>query len=93
MIVLENKEVLQYIQEKELNQVLVDGYIEKQIEFGNFESAFDYMKQVAKLCQVHNHHPYWINDYDTVIIKFQTIDLCGITEKDLVLAEEIDRLN
>ncbi len=91
-MVLSNGDIIKKIESLRLQWKLVDNYIERQIEFKNFDAAFHFMKSVAEICKEHNHHPYWINNFKLVIIRLHTVDLGGVTIKDLNLAMEIDKL-
>jgi 4a-hydroxytetrahydrobiopterin dehydratase len=65
----------------------------KKFEFGNFVEAFGFMTRVALLAEKMNHHPYWTNVYNTVEIFLSTHSEGNVvTEKDIQLAEAIDKL-
>jgi 4a-hydroxytetrahydrobiopterin dehydratase len=65
----------------------------KKFVFENFIEAFGFMTQVALLAERMNHHPYWTNVYNTVEIYLATHSAGNvITEKDIQMAEAIDRL-
>lgn len=62
-------------------------------EFKNFSEAFAFMTRVALLAEQHNHHPEWTNVYNRVEISLSTHDAGDIvTEKDRMLAADIDKL-
>ena len=46
----------------------------------------------AAVAEAQDHHPDWRNVYATVEISLSTHDAGGITQRDLQLAQEIDRL-
>ena len=51
------------------------------------------MTRVALLAEKMNHHPRWTNVYNTVEIWLNTHDAGNmVTEKDDMLAKEIDKL-
>lgn len=60
--------------------------------FEDFSEAFGFMSRVALLAEAMNHHPEWSNIYNRVEIQLVTHDAGGITERDLTLAEQIDKL-
>ncbi len=61
--------------------------------FKNFVEAFSFITSVALLAEKANHHPTWTNTYNTVEIWLSTHDANNtVTEKDLKLAESIDKL-
>lgn len=65
----------------------------KTFKFNNFTEAFGFMTKVALVAEKMDHHPYWINVYNTVIIELSTHDAGNIvTDKDRKLADEIDKL-
>lgn len=72
---------------------LIDGKIVMQAEFENFLTAFGFLTSVALLSEKHNHHPTIENTFNIVRLSLSTHDADGkITDKDLKLAEAIDRL-
>ncbi|MFT3948959.1 MAG: 4a-hydroxytetrahydrobiopterin dehydratase [Agriterribacter sp.] len=65
----------------------------RKFEFNNFSEAFAFMTRVALLAEKMNHHPLWMNVYNTVEIWLSTHDAGNIvTEKDRKLADKIDAL-
>ena len=66
--------------------------ISRVFKFKNFVDAFGFMSQVAILAEKANHHPEWSNVYAKVEIVLTTHDAGGVTEKDIQLAKEIDKL-
>jgi len=64
-----------------------------ELEFKDFVDAFEFMGRVAKLAEIHQHHPNWCNVYNKVSISLTTHDAGNIvTEKDRGLAEAISLL-
>ena len=67
--------------------------LKKTFKFKDFSEAFAFMTRVALLAEKMDHHPYWINVYNTVSIELSTHDAGDIvTEKDKKLAKAIDQL-
>lgn len=65
----------------------------KKFVFEDFVQAFAFMTKVALIAEKINHHPYWINVYNTVEIYLSTHDAGDvITEKDINLSEAIDKI-
>ena len=63
----------------------------KSFQFKDFITAFSFMTRVALLAEKSNHHPTWTNTYNKVEIWLSTHDAGDIvTDKDKLLAEEID---
>ncbi len=69
-----------------------DNAIESTYKFKNFREAFAAMTVVAFECESQNHHPDWTNIYDTLIIRLNTHDAGGVTEKDFTLAHSIESI-
>ncbi len=64
-----------------------------RVRFLNFQDAFAFMSDVAKLAEHHDHHPDWRNVYNLVDIALTTHDAGNqVTEKDLRLASDIEGL-
>ena len=66
--------------------------IEKKFEFKNFSQALAFMVQVGILAEKANHHPEWSNVYNKVNIRLTTHDAGGLTDKDFILATNIEKL-
>ncbi|MBN9673403.1 4a-hydroxytetrahydrobiopterin dehydratase [Roseibium aggregatum] len=66
--------------------------ISKTFRFRDFREAFAFMTQVALTAEKMNHHPEWSNVYRTVDVTLSTHDVGGLSELDLTLAAEIDRI-
>jgi 4a-hydroxytetrahydrobiopterin dehydratase len=65
----------------------------KDFKFDDFSEAFAFMTRVALIAEKMNHHPYWINVYNTVSIELSTHDAGDVvTDKDRELAKAIDLL-
>jgi 4a-hydroxytetrahydrobiopterin dehydratase len=66
--------------------------ITKKFVFADFSEAFGFMTRVALLAEKLDHHPEWFNVYKTVEATLSTHDAGGLTERDIKLAEAMDRL-
>lgn len=66
--------------------------IRRQFKFHDFVEAFGFMGQVALLAEKADHHPEWSNVYNTVDILLTTHDADGLSQRDIDLAEKIDKL-
>ena len=71
---------------------VVEQSIKREWQFQNFIQAVAFMVKVALLAQSMNHHPEWSNVYGKVKISLTTHDLGGLSEKDIQLAEEINKI-
>lgn len=72
----------------------VDGRdaISRRFEFKDFNCAWGFMTRVALVAEKMDHHPEWSNVYNRVDITLSTHDAGGLSERDIQLATEIDRL-
>ena len=68
-----------------------DG-ISKKFVFADFNQAFGFMTRAALIAEKMDHHPEWFNVYKTVEVTLSTHDAGGLTQKDIQLAEAMDRL-
>ncbi len=66
--------------------------IAKTFTFKDFNQAFGFMARVALVAEKMDHHPEWLNVYKTVAVTLSTHDAGGITERDIKLAETMDRI-
>lgn len=70
-----------------------DNQLQRSFRFRDFSEAFAFMTRVALLAEKMDHHPYWINVYNSVEIRLSTHDAGDIiTEKDHKLAAAIDKI-
>jgi 4a-hydroxytetrahydrobiopterin dehydratase len=72
----------------------VDGRdaISRKFTFKDFNEAFGFMARAALIAEKLDHHPEWFNVYNTVEVTLATHDAGGVTERDLELAQEMNRL-
>lgn len=72
----------------------VDGRdaIYKEFQFKNFNRAFGFMSHVALLAEKIDHHPEWCNVYGKVQVTLTTHDCRGLSEKDVKMAEFMNKL-
>src|SRR5712692_903614 len=71
---------------------LENGKLHTKLQFKDFVEAFGFMASVALVAEAMGHHPEWSNVYHTVIIHLSTHDAGGITQRDVALATQIQRL-
>ncbi len=65
----------------------------RKFSFKDFSEAFAFMTRVAMIAEKMNHHPRWMNVWNTVEVWLNTHDAGNmVTEKDRKLAERIDEL-
>ena len=68
------------------------GRLIKTFAFKNYLKSFAFTSQVAMLSEKKNHHPQIILDYGSVTIALISHDVQKVTQRDLDLAEQIDKL-
>ena len=68
-----------------------DVWLARDLQFADFEAAWQFMSHVAGCASQQDHHPNWYNVYSTVQIRLSSHDANGITERDFALAESIDQ--
>lgn len=66
--------------------------IAKRFEFADFNAAFGWMARVALVAEKMDHHPEWTNVYRHVDVILASHDAGGVTDRDIALAKEMDRL-
>jgi 4a-hydroxytetrahydrobiopterin dehydratase len=66
--------------------------ISRTFTFKDFNAAFGFMTRAALIAEAMNHHPEWFNVWNRVDVTLSTHDAGGLTEKDLKLAETMDRI-
>jgi 4a-hydroxytetrahydrobiopterin dehydratase len=72
----------------------VDGRdaIQKTFKFKDFTQAFGFMAQTALVAERMNHHPEWRNVWNTVEVVLTTHEAKGVTQRDVDLAAQMDRI-
>ena len=68
------------------------GRIFKEFKFKNYRQSFAFTSQVVMLSEKKNHHPTIILDYGKVVIKLISHDVNTVTERDIDLANQIDKI-
>ena len=66
--------------------------IRKTFVFKDFNEAFGFMTRAALIAEKMDHHPEWFNVYKNVEVTLSTHDAGGVTELDIKLATEMDKL-
>jgi len=87
-----NKELMNKIQ-SDLNEwVIQNELLVKEFVFSTFQDAMNFVNAVAKSADEADHHPDIFISYNKVKISLITHDLGEISEKDYLLAKEIEFL-
>jgi 4a-hydroxytetrahydrobiopterin dehydratase len=66
--------------------------ISRTFIFADFNEAFGFMTRAALVAEKLDHHPEWFNVYDRVEVTLATHDAGGVTERDVALAQAMNRL-
>jgi 4a-hydroxytetrahydrobiopterin dehydratase len=66
--------------------------LQRTFKFKDFIEAFGFMARCALVAEKMNHHPEWTNVWNRVDITLTTHDAGGLTERDIKLAEAMDRI-
>ena len=69
-----------------------DDKISKEYSFNEFKDALEFIRKVAQLSEIMNHHPEINWNYDKVKITLFTHDEGKVTKKDIDLARKIDEI-
>lgn len=74
-------------------RVLADrDAIARTFEFKDFSAAFGFMARAALVAEKLDHHPEWTNVWNRVQVTLSTHDAGGLTERDVALAEAMDKI-
>ena len=68
------------------------GAITRTFTFADFNEAFGFMARAALVAETMDHHPEWTNVFKTVAVTLSSHDAGGVTERDIRLAEAMDRI-
>ena len=68
------------------------GRLTKTFIFKNYRKSFAFTSQVVMLSDKKNHHPQIILDYGSVTIAIISHDVKKVTQRDIDLAEQIDKI-
>ena len=73
--------------------ISADGLaLEKSIRFADFSRAFAFLTRVALHAEKVDHHPEFTSAWNRVDLRLTSHDAGGVTDRDIALAVEIDRL-
>ena len=76
-----------------LNGWQVEGLeLKKHLKFANFAESLTYVNRVAELAEAADHHPDITFGWGHATLALTTHDRGGITDVDIALARQIDRI-
>ena len=61
-------------------------------KFKDFSEAFGFLTRVAMHAEKTDHHPEFTNVWNRVVFRLTSHDAGGVTDRDVALAEAINRL-
>jgi 4a-hydroxytetrahydrobiopterin dehydratase len=91
MTKLTEAEVKVFLDERE-GWASLSNAIHREFAFAGFRPAIAFVNRVADLAEAAGHHPDIEIHYNRVSVSLSTHDAGGVTEKDVRLAAEIDRV-
>ncbi|GFY41376.1 probable pterin-4-alpha-carbinolamine dehydratase [Trichonephila inaurata madagascariensis] len=65
--------------------------IYKEFLFKNFNEAFGFMSRISMQAEKMDHHPEWFNVYNKVQITLSSHDVSGLSNRDVRLANFIEK--
>ena len=68
------------------------GKLSKTFSFKNYRQSFGFVSQIVLLAEQKNHHPTITLEYGSVTIALISHDVNEITERDIDLAKQIDKI-
>ena len=70
-----------------------DAKLHREYKFPDFAHAIGFITIAAIEIEKRNHHPEWFNVYSKVVVDLTTHDAGGITQKDLDLAQLLNKIS
>jgi 4a-hydroxytetrahydrobiopterin dehydratase len=71
---------------------LIDGALEKAFTFTNFHETMAFVNAVAWIAHREDHHPDMALGYSRCTVRFNTLDVGGISVSDFHCAGAVDAL-
>ncbi|MDQ4013203.1 MAG: 4a-hydroxytetrahydrobiopterin dehydratase [Thermoproteota archaeon] len=72
---------------------LKDGKLSKLFQFQSFIRAIDFVNEIADIAEQLDHHPIITINWKTVKLSLKSFDVDAVTNRDINLAKEIQKLN
>ena len=66
--------------------------LERRFTFADFSAAFAFLARVALHAEKVDHHPEFTSVWSRVDFRLTSHDSGGVTERDVALADAIDRI-
>jgi 4a-hydroxytetrahydrobiopterin dehydratase len=64
----------------------------RTVKFNDFSEAFGFLARVALYAEKADHHPEFTNVWNRVDFRLTSHDAGGVTQRDVALAEAVNRL-
>ena len=87
-----DSEITEKLQKELPHWVLENGWIRRQYKTSGWKATLMVVNTVGHLAEAAWHHPDLTVSYAFVIVKLQTHDAKGITDKDFELATKIEQV-
>ena len=71
----------------------LDGALDKQFEFKNFYETMAFVNAVAFIANQQDHHPDLQVSYKACVVRYNSHDVQGISQRDFDCAARIDALS
>ncbi len=92
MAVLTNTEIIRRLRNLK-NWKVVNNSIENEFLFPDFLTAIKFVNSLSEVAEQLNHHPdILIHSWNKVKLNISTHSEGGITDKDFLLAEKIEKI-
>jgi 4a-hydroxytetrahydrobiopterin dehydratase len=89
---MSSEEIKRAIEELGSGWELKDDKIIKSFQFPSFMNAIEFVNDVANIAEKMNHHPIITINWRTVKFSLKSFDVDAITERDIELAKQIEKL-
>ena len=73
-------------------KLINNHHYEREWGFPDFATALDFVNKIGAVCEEMNHHAEITLGWGKVMVKIWSHDTNGISPRDLILCESIDRL-
>ena len=90
---LTSEEITQYHEQIPAWNMLENKNISKEFTFPDFKAALEFVNKVGDIAESKNHHPDIVLGWGKVKVELSTHSAGGLTEKDFVMALQIDQLS
>ncbi len=70
---------------------IIGHQIQKKFHWKNFMQAMEFIKAMAEIAELENHHPDFSLHYNEVEVRLWTHAIGGLSENDFIVAAKIDQ--